>query len=461
MTTGNRRAGNGVSKGMRNRLAVLAPVSVLALGCLLAAGCGTAGSSAPSGGASTAATSRAAAASAPASSPPSAGPASTGPASAGPASMSASAGAGGNASGTGSCPAAKPAMAAATGALTGVQFVSATRGWAVGQNALLATTDGGAHWTAQLPGARNLTSVDFVSARDGWAVGTTALYATTDGGAHWTARPEPCPAIRSVHFLSPTAGYAVAGSPGVSAAGPEVPVTGGTLLATSDGGKSWHSVTAPAGVQSACFSDPAHGWLGAGGLLYRTTDGGRDWAKLTGTTWASGNAPALMNVECASGGSAWALSVGPDAGMSQQEHIAYHAGPAGATAIYAEQYFPHPGVTAKAGSPSVYAGPFSALSPTSAVFVDWCDACGYGTAPWDVATSSGTVLTKQGTVGSVSQATAASFLSAQAGWVTGSFTQAQSGTAGKTRVQQRIVATSDGGRTWRVQYAGPWGPWSG
>ena len=85
--------------------------------------------------------------------------------------------------------------------LGGLQFVSASRGWAVGQDTILATADGGARWTTQLSGKLNLTSVDFVSGQDGWAVGTTSLLATTDGGAHWTALSEPCPVIRSVHFI--------------------------------------------------------------------------------------------------------------------------------------------------------------------------------------------------------------------------------------------------------------------
>ena len=434
---------------MRNRLAVLAPVSALALGCLLMAGCATAGSTATSGPGRGAATSPPAASAA--TSP--AGASSSAASTASPASASA-----GTTSGQAAC-AAGSAVPPSSGAIAGLQFVSATQGWAVGAGGILATADGGAHWRSQLSGSRDLTSVDFVNAADGWVVGSTAVLATTDGGARWTALPEPCPVIRTVHFLSPTAGYAVAGGGTVSGSGPEVPDTGGVLLSTSDGGRSWHPAAAPADVQSACFSDARHGWLGAGGRLYRTADGGRAWTRLTGVSWNAGNPPALMSVECAAGGSAWALSVGPGAAMSQQSHIGYHADQAGADAIFAEQYFPHPGVTTTAGSPSAYAGPFSALSPSAAVFVDWCDACGYGTAPWDVATRSGAVLTKEGDVGSVTQPTAASFLSAQAGWVAGSAVEA--GTAGKTRVQQRIVATSDGGRSWRLQYAGAWGRWSG
>src|ERR1700739_213584 len=39
-----------------------------------------------------------------------------------------------------------------TGELTGIEFVSPSQGWTVGQHTILATTDGGAHWQVQLSG---------------------------------------------------------------------------------------------------------------------------------------------------------------------------------------------------------------------------------------------------------------------------------------------------------------------
>jgi photosystem II stability/assembly factor-like uncharacterized protein len=352
-----------------------------------------------------------------------------------------------------SCPASQ-APAYPPG-IDGLQFVSASRGWAVSQGAILATTDGGAHWTAQLSGKLNLTSVDFISDQDGWAAGATSLLATTDGGARWTALPEPCPVIRSVHFISPVTGFAVAGGQNAGGAGPAVPVTDGVALATSDGGHSWHTMKAPANAQTVCFSDPRHGWLGAAGVLYRTADGGKDWTALTSAAGADGAGdPADMSVECASDGTAWALRVGPGAGMSQEPHVGFHAGQSGATAIFAEQYFPSQGTKTAAESPGSYAGPFSAIDASTAAFIDWCSACGYGTAPWDIAARSGATLAKEGNVGAITDPRAASFLSPEAGWVAG--TETVSVSADKARAQERIVATTDGGHTWHVQYAGPW-----
>jgi photosystem II stability/assembly factor-like uncharacterized protein len=356
------------------------------------------------------------------------------------------------------CPAAPVDFAFSADALTGIQFVSPTRGWAVGVGAILATTDGGQRWTVQRSGQLNLTSVDFISGQVGWAVGNSTLLATSDGGVHWAALPEPCPVIRSVHFISPETGFAVAGGSNVLDPGAVTPEIAGVVLATSDGGRSWRRLPTPADAQTVCFSDPQDGWLGAGGRLYRTTEGGRSWTRVTAGTQASvGGYPAVMIVQCAGAGSAWALDVGAGATMSKQPNVGYHAGPAGAVPVFAEQYFPHPGVRVAADSPGSYPGPFSAISPSAAVYIGWCPACAgtatAPTAPWDLVTGSGALLTPEGTVPGLDQPVAASFLSPQIGWVVG-IVISDNG-PGRVRQQQRIVCTDDGGRTWHVQYAGP------
>ena len=165
--------------------------------------------------------------------------------------------------------------------------------------------------------------------------------------------------------------------------------------------------------------------------------------------------PADMSVECANDGSAWALRTGPGAAMSQEPHVGYHADQAGATPIFAEQYFQTPGGKPVAESPGSDAGPFSAIDAASAVFVDWCSACGPGTAPWDIATNSGSTLTKEGNVGSITQPQAASFLSPQVGWVAGNESVFPTSAKGTPKSQERIVATTDGGRTWHLRVRGP------
>jgi photosystem II stability/assembly factor-like uncharacterized protein len=438
---------------MRMRLMALASVSLIAAGCS-AASVQAGGGSAASSAASTIAQ---AASAGPAASEASSAPAAT----AVPGTAVAGTTAGANPA-KGGCagPATPWGTSYEAGELTGIEFVSPDRGWAVGQHTIMATTDGGARWQVQLSGNLDLSSVDFISGQDGWAAGPTTLLATTDGGAHWTSLPEPCPLIDSVHFISPTTGFAVAGGRDSGATvNPMPPDRGGVVLTTTDGGRTWRTLATPANAQTVCFSDPRHGWLGAAGLLYRTSNGGRNWTVLTstaGTQLGSGESSytAGMVVECAGDGSAWALRVGPGAAMSQEPHVGYHADQSGATPIFAEQYFQLPGRKPVAEAPGSIAGPFSALSPTAAAFIDYCSACGPGTAPWDVATNSGATLTKEGNVGGITNPQAASFMSPEVGWVTGLYSVFPA--SGKPRYQERVVATTDGGRVWQVQWAGPW-----
>ncbi|MFI5081869.1 MAG: WD40/YVTN/BNR-like repeat-containing protein [Streptosporangiales bacterium] len=337
--------------------------------------------------------------------------------------------------------------------LTGVQFVSLRQGWAVGGDRILATSDGGAHWQVQDRGRLGLTSLDFINGSDGWAVGRGRVLVTTDGGAHWHALPEPCPLIDAVHFVSPSVGFAVAGGTvpgGPVVGGPPVPPRNGVLLATGDGGRAWHRVHAPADVQSACFTGPVRGWAGAHGRLYRTVDGGTTWALATAGVGGAGGQPYLMTVQCAGPDAAWALDLGTGAALSHAPVVGYHAGPEGAKAIFAEQYFPHPGVSVTAGAPGTYPGPLSAIGPGTAVVIGWCPPCGYGTAPWDLLTRSGAVITSRGNVGGLTEAAGASFLTPRLGWVVGA-----DYLPGRSRPvqRQRIVKTTDGGHSWQNEYS--------
>ena len=397
-------------------------------GCLALAACGTAGTGGAAPGGAPAAT--AAAASAVTSSQAARG--TPGPAA--------------------PCPVPSGRQTGSTGVapgLTGVQFVSPQQGWVAGSDRILATSDGGAHWQIQDRGRLGLASLDFVNASDGWAVGLNTVLATTDGGAHWHALPEPCPLIDAVHFVSVSLGFAVAG--GTATAYQPVPPSGGALLATVDGGQSWYGVHAPADVQSACFTNRMRGWLGAHGRLYRRVNGGSPWTLAARGVTGSGSPPFLMTVQCAGPDAVWGLDIGMDAAMNHEPFIGYHAGPSGAKAIFAEQYFPHPGVKVTANGPGTEPGPLSAISETTAVVIGSCPPCGNGTVPWDLVTNSGAVISQRGNIGGLTAAAGASFMTPQLGWVVGNFDDYRN--PARQIQRQRIVMTTDGGASWHTQYS--------
>jgi photosystem II stability/assembly factor-like uncharacterized protein len=343
--------------------------------------------------------------------------------------------------------------------LNAVQFVSASDGWVVGSDRVLHTGDAGRHWTDQLrtSPAQQLRAVDFTDAKHGWVVGATHLLATADGGAHWRSLPEPCPAVRAVHFVNTDDGFAVAGGAMPNPA--EQPYTagpqaGGVLLRTTDGGLHWRKVQTPPDVQTMCFTSNARGWLGASGNVYGTVNSGQSWTLAVRGPGKPGGPPdshAIADVECAGSNAAWAELTGPGAGLGHVPQIGYHAFGSSWRPIFAQQYFPHPGARVKAEAPSVYPGPFSAVSGEQAVFFGWCPPCTSpansslpGPASMTVALRGGAILQHGSSVANLGQATSAAFMTTSEGWVVG----IRQGTGHVSM----IMHTADGGRTWQAQY---------
>lgn len=143
-----------------------------------------------------------------------------------------------------------PELAAATVsdplrvALKGVHFINAQQGWAVGeQGVLLATSDGGRHWSAQklpaLVGSATLRSVAFTAdGRRGWLVGDAGVFLqTADQGRTW--QPQA--------YVQPTRDKLT----GVSASAQGlVVVVGerGQAYHSEDGGENWSSVVGTTGT---------------------------------------------------------------------------------------------------------------------------------------------------------------------------------------------------------------------
>ena len=128
-----------------------------------------------------------------------------------------------------------------------------------------------------------LASVCFVDADHGWAVGDRGvIWSTSDGGRNWQLQPSPTTCrLECVQFLDALHGWAVGGW-----THPYTHHTHGVVLRTRDGGRNWETIpekTLPA-LKLVKFSDVRRGWaVGDASPLYpsgvfRTEDGGREWA---------------------------------------------------------------------------------------------------------------------------------------------------------------------------------------
>jgi photosystem II stability/assembly factor-like uncharacterized protein len=139
--------------------------------------------------------------------------------------------------------------------LSDVFFVDATHGWAVGDRGVIVhTSDGGRTWNLQNSGVDcRIATVFFLDAKIGWAAGgytqpfthasTGVILRTRDGGAHWTSEAKlTVPAIARIGFFDPTHGWALGHTSAVFPSG---------VFSTDDGGRSW----------SPLPSGESRGWL--------------------------------------------------------------------------------------------------------------------------------------------------------------------------------------------------------
>lgn len=159
-------------------------------------------------------------------------------------------------------------------------------GWVVGElGRIFRTDDGGASWTRQSAGLKKpFLAASCVDAKTAWIGGKGGiLYRTTDGGTTWNLlTPNTTKHIFDIAFVSPTHGVAAG--------------DWGLLMYSEDGGAKWTLVGIPEDfvlspaaediglepgdiiLYGVTFPDPTHGWaVGEFGTILTTSDGGRTW----------------------------------------------------------------------------------------------------------------------------------------------------------------------------------------
>ncbi len=170
--------------------------------------------------------------------------------------------------------------------LFGACLASPTEGWVVGDlGRVYKTSDGGATWHRQtVAGRRPFFGAACVDGQHAWLSSTEGrIYATTDGGATWKEQQTPVKRnLFKVVFSTPRRGTAVGDF--------------GLIVHTEDGGATWTEVALPedftlpdsaldqgvlpndALLYGLSFVDADHGWLsGEWGTILATSDGGRTW----------------------------------------------------------------------------------------------------------------------------------------------------------------------------------------
>ncbi len=177
-------------------------------------------------------------------------------------------------------------------ALQDIGLIDANQGWALANERLLWTEDGGGSWqdiSPRLPGAYHLLDIAYQAAGDGWlavqtvepgqGAGIKILRSHTGGGWEAVSRLP----LTSMEAASIEAAYFDL-QPG-SAAWLALKLQSGSsfslgrLFFTQDGGGTWQERSLPLG-EAVKFTDELHGWTAGGPAeneLYTTQDGGRTW----------------------------------------------------------------------------------------------------------------------------------------------------------------------------------------
>ncbi len=169
--------------------------------------------------------------------------------------------------------------------------------WADGDK-ILATSNDGANWSVQYPSAGTagvgVTGLDVVSNQVIWAFGGNGLLLSNDAGVTWIPVSFPYASnagnnISNISFENEEVGYLL--------------TRDNRLFATSNGGVAWTQVKAPVVAQGVC-STSRDLWLLGGAGVYKSTDAGATWQLNHAVDLDPVMAAATISFQC-SGSGVW------------------------------------------------------------------------------------------------------------------------------------------------------------
>ena len=228
-------------------------------------------------------------------------------------------------------PTVAPSPASQQDAATAVRFADARRGWVGAAGGIYGTTDGGATWYHQLA-AVQITWIRAVDATHAWAQSLNGAFYRTIDGARWDAVPASTPPVNEVFFISPLVGWAIAAPifAGGAPQGPTPPPTPPVLLRTDDGGLTWRAAGTRS-VASVCFANERDGYGVDGGQVLRTADGGQTWTVVFDVRHGEVG-PWHPTVSCADGlRSARVQFTGTGAALGHAPYVVYRTADSGAS----------------------------------------------------------------------------------------------------------------------------------
>ncbi len=148
-------------------------------------------------------------------------------------------------------------------------------------------------------GLTTLFSLHMIDISTGWALTDQTVLYTTDGGVHWKNVTPPSITLSKSSIADfRTASIASIATPQSDGASTQV-------LHTADGGKTWQQASIPMPFpRQLSFIDSQHGWLlgavrpaeGAAEpvSVFRTEDGGKTWANVATALFADSTAPGRL-----------------------------------------------------------------------------------------------------------------------------------------------------------------------
>jgi photosystem II stability/assembly factor-like uncharacterized protein len=213
------------------------------------------------------------------------------------------------------------------------------------------------------------------------------------------------------------------------------------LVHTTDGGRTWSTLAAPAAPQSICFTSADDGWMASGTRVWRSTDGGRSWGRSPSFTLPvpSGDPPFRAELQCARPSAAWVNFSGGGAAAGHSAYALYTTRDGGShwRGVLAEGGTLATELRLPAG-PGSAPGPFSVIDPSRAFVL----------SPTPAAGSVGAVLAGDRLSalpaipdGRLRVPLSVGFASPTLGWVAGR------DAAGRAV----LLGTGDGGRSWTRQ----------